>query len=221
LNKRTPGEKFFLDPAVVEVHSSLERPPFMADDPDFADFLRRIRDGDDRAAEELVRRFEPMIRREVRMRLGDKRLQRAFDSVDVSQSVLADFLSQAAAGRYELEGPEQLVRLLVTMTRNRLVSRARRERRMVRDVSRLADEPGILAGILDSQPSPSEVVSREEQWDLLKKSLSDEELQIVDLRLAGNSWDEIAARLGGTGPARRMQLSRRLDRLEKQIGASD
>ena len=168
-----------------------------------------------------MRRFEPMIRREVRMRLGDKRLQRAFDSVDVSQSVLADFLSQAASGRYELEGPEQLVRLLVTMTRNRLVLRVRRERRMVRDVSRLADEPGILAGVLDSQPSPSEVVSREEQWDLLKKSLSDEELQIVDLRLAGHSWDEIAARLGGTGSARPMQLSRRLDRLEKQIGASD
>ena len=148
----------------------------MADEPDFADFLRRIRDGDDRAAEELVRRFEPMIRREVRMRLGDKRLQRAFDSVDVSQSVLADFLSQAASGRYELESPEQLVRLLVTMTRNRLVSRAVARRRMVRDVRRLADEPGILAGVLDSRPSPSEIVSREEQWDLLKKSLSDEEL---------------------------------------------
>lgn len=193
----------------------------MVDDPDFADFLRRIRDGDDRAAEELVRRFEPTIRREVRMRMGDKRLRRSFDSVDVSQSVLANFLSQAATGRYELEGPEQLVRLLVTMTRHRLVSRARRERRLVRDVRRLAAEPGLLEGVVDSRPSPSEIVSRQEQWELLRKSLSDEEQQIVDLRLAGHSWDEIAARLGGTGPARRMQLSRRLDRLERQIAASD
>lgn len=193
----------------------------MADDPDFVDFLRRIRDGDDRAAEELVRRFEPIIRREVRMRIGDKRLRRAFDSVDVSQSVLANFLSQAAKGRYELEGPEQLVRLLMTMTRHRLVSRARRERRMVRDVRRLAAEPGILEGVVDSRPSPSAIVSRQEEWELLKTSLSDEELQMVDLRLSGHSWDEIATRLGGTGPARRMQLSRRLDRLERQIGAAD
>ena len=193
----------------------------MADDPDFADFLRRIRDGDDAAAEELVRRFEPTIRREVRMRIGDKRLRRAFDSVDVSQSVLANFLSQAATGRYELEGPEQLVRLLVTMTRHRLVSRVRRERRLVRDVRRLAADPGILEGVVDSRPSPSEIVSRREEWELLKSSLSDEEQEIVDLRLAGHSWDEIATRLGGTGPARRMQLSRRLDRLQRQIGAAD
>jgi RNA polymerase sigma factor (sigma-70 family) len=193
----------------------------MADDPDFADFLRRIRDGDDAAAEELVRRFEPTIRREVRMRIGDKRLRRAFDSVDVSQSVLANFLSQAATGRYELEGPEQLVRLLVTMTRHRLVSRVRRERRLVRDVRRLVADPGMLEGVVDSRPSPSEIVSRREQWELLKNSLSYEEQQIVDLRLAGHCWDEIATRLGGTGPARRMQLARRLDRLERQIGATD
>lgn len=190
----------------------------MAGDPDFADFLRRIRDGDDRAAEELVRRYEPMIRREVRMRIGDKRLRRAFDSVDISQSVLSSFLSQAATGRYEMEGPEQLARLLMTMTRHRLVSRARRERRLVRDVGRLAAESGILDGLVDSRPSPSEIVSRQEQWEMLKRSLSDEELEIVDLRLAGYSWDEIAKRLGGTGPARRMQLSRRLNSLERQMG---
>lgn len=193
----------------------------MAGDPDFADFLRQIRDGDDRAAEELVRRFEPIIRREVRMRIGDKRLRRAFDSVDVSQSVLANFLSQAAKGRYELECPDQLLRLLLAMTRHRLVSRARRERRQVRDVRRLAVEPGILEGLVDPRPSPSQIVSRQEQWELLKSSLSDEERQIVDLRLAGHSWDEIAAHLGGTGPARRMQLSRRLDRLERQMGPAD
>jgi hypothetical protein len=40
----------------------------MADNPDFADFLRRIRAGDDLAAIKLVRRFEPLIRREVRLR---------------------------------------------------------------------------------------------------------------------------------------------------------
>ena len=39
----------------------------MAEDNDFADFLLRIRAGDAVAAEELVRRYEPLIRRKVRL----------------------------------------------------------------------------------------------------------------------------------------------------------
>src|SRR6476659_6235970 len=103
----------------------------MTETPDFAGYVPRIRAGDD-AALELVTRFEPLIRRQIRVRMGDDRLNRAFDSLDVSQSVFANFFSRAASGEYQLERPDQLARLLVTMARNRLVSRVRRERRMVR-----------------------------------------------------------------------------------------
>jgi hypothetical protein len=40
---------------------------------DFADFLWSIRAGDEDAARELVRRFEPLVRREVRLRIADRR----------------------------------------------------------------------------------------------------------------------------------------------------
>lgn len=193
----------------------------MPDNPDFADFLRRIRAGDDLAAMELVRRFEPLIRREVRTRIGDQRLKRAFDSVDVSQSVLAIFFSRAATGEYELERPEQLARLLVTMARNRLVSRARKERRLVRDVRRLALDPAVLEQVPDRQSSPSEVLSKKEQVAQLEVYLTDEEQQILNLRTEGLSWDEVAARIGGSGQARRMQLSRGIERLERQLGPAD
>ena len=165
---------------------------------------------------ELVRRFEPLIRREVRMRIGDDRLNRAFDSVDVSQSVLAYFFSRAADGEYELDRPEQLARLLITMARNRLISRARTERRLVRDVRRLTADPGVLEQVVDAQPSPSELVSRKEELELLKASLTEGELQIFELRTGGLSWDEVATRLGGSGQARRMQLARGLERIERQ-----
>ena len=56
----------------------------------FADFVRRIRAGDERAAAELLRHYEPFIRREVRFRLQDRRLQRVFDSQDICQLVLAN-----------------------------------------------------------------------------------------------------------------------------------
>jgi RNA polymerase sigma factor (sigma-70 family) len=195
---------------------SEEPPSSVTEDLDFVAFLRRIRAGDDRAATELVRRFEPLIRREVRMRIGDNRLNRAFDSVDVCQSVLACFFSQAATGEFELYQPEQLARLLLTMARNRLISGARVERGLVRDIRRLAADPGVLEQVTDGRPSPSQIVSRREELELLKASLTEEERQIFDLRVGGLSWNEVATRLGGSGPARRMQLSRGLERIERR-----
>ena len=100
----------------------------MADESVFADFLLRIRAGDEQAAAELVRRFEPAIRLEVRMRLGDPRLRRVLDSMDLCQSVLASFFLHVAAGRYDLERPDQLVRLLVAIARNKVAYQARRQR---------------------------------------------------------------------------------------------
>jgi hypothetical protein len=55
----------------------------------YAEFIRRIRSGDQDAAAELVRLYEPEIRLEVRtwLRLRDPRLRRVFDSMDICQSV--------------------------------------------------------------------------------------------------------------------------------------
>ena len=77
----------------------------MSNSTTFATFMRRIRSGDGSAAEELVRHYEPIIRREVRLRLEDRRLYRVFDSMDVCQSVLGSFFLRAAAGQYDLERP--------------------------------------------------------------------------------------------------------------------
>jgi RNA polymerase sigma-70 factor (ECF subfamily) len=72
-----------------------------------------------------VRQYESAIRLEVRMRLGDTRLRRAFDSMDVCQSVLASFFVRAA-GQLDLNEAGQLVRLLVGMARNKLAFEVRK-----------------------------------------------------------------------------------------------
>src|SRR6516164_3899598 len=105
----------------------------MADDSTFTEFLGRVRAGDEQAAAALVRRYESAVRVEVRMRLADSRLRRVFDTMDLCQSVLASFLLRAAAGQYDLERPEQLVRLLVAMARNKVAYQARRQRAQRRD----------------------------------------------------------------------------------------
>src|SRR6059058_2495721 len=98
----------------------------MSDDNAFADLIRRIRAGDELAAAELVKRYEPAIRLEVRLRLGDARLRRVFDSMDVCQSVLASFFVRAASGQYELEDPGQLIALLFQMARHKLAHQVAR-----------------------------------------------------------------------------------------------
>ena len=59
----------------------------MPGDTTFQDLIRRVRAGDGQAAVELVRLYEPTIRRVARVPLADSRLQRLFDSQDVCQSV--------------------------------------------------------------------------------------------------------------------------------------
>ena len=189
----------------------------MADDNTFADFLRRIRAGDEQAAAELVRRYESAVRIEVRMRLADSRLRRILDTMDICQSALASFFLRAAAGEYDLERPEQLVRLLVTIARNKVAYQARRQQAQRRDRRRdvEADRPGReLAG---AEPSPSRVASGRELLAELRRRLTPEELRVADLRAEGRQWAEIAATLGGTVEARRKQLARALDRVTSQL----
>src|SRR5262245_25348802 len=108
----------------------------MLDGGTFADFVGRIRAGDEQAAADLVRRYQPVIRVAVRTRLGDRRLRRVLDSMDICQSVLKSFFVRAGAGQYDLERPEQLQRLLVAIATNKVAFQARRQRAGNRDIRR-------------------------------------------------------------------------------------
>jgi RNA polymerase sigma-70 factor (ECF subfamily) len=194
----------------------------MADASTFAEFVCRIRAGDERAARELVRQYEPLIRREVRLHLEDQRLCRLFDSLDVCQSVLASFFVRAAVGQYDLENPENLLKLLVRMTRNKLASAARQQRRHRRDQRRLAaDGVRIIASLPDEEPSPSRQVASKELLERFLEELGPEEKQLAELRGQGLAWADVAERLGGTAQARRMQLSRAVDRVARRLGLED
>jgi len=127
----------------------------------FHELMTRVRTGDDQAAEELVRRYESTIRMAVRVRLEHLGLRRLLDSVDICQSVLANFFVRAATGQFDLESPTQLVNLLVTMAKNRLVNHARHLHAAKRDERRRdgGADPDELA---DPGASPSKVVANRE-----------------------------------------------------------
>ena len=182
------------------------------------EMVARIRKGDEQAAADLVREYEPLIRREVRLRLEDRRLRRTLDSLDVCQSVWAGFFLRAAAGKYELDEPGQILRLLVSIARNKVAGAARRQHRQRRDGRRVQTSDEALAQIPDSTPTPSETVSGEELLKKFRNHLTADESKIADLRAEGSTWAEIAIAIGGTPQARRVQWSRAVERVIKQIG---
>jgi RNA polymerase sigma factor (sigma-70 family) len=193
----------------------------MPDASPFAEFIARIRAGDARAAEELVRRYEPLVRRAVRIRLEDRKLGRLFDSMDVCQSVLKSFFVRTAAGQYDLDEPGQLVGLLVAMAGTKLACEARRQHRQRRDQRRVAEGDEALGGVAADDPSPSRAVAARDLLNAARERLTEEERRLADLRGEGLTWEEVAARVGGTAQARRVQLSRALDRVARELGIDE
>jgi RNA polymerase sigma-70 factor (ECF subfamily) len=189
----------------------------MSDEPSFRDLIARVRSGDEHAAAELVRRYEPSIRRAVRFRLTDPRLRRTCDSMDVCQSVLLSFFVRAASGQYDLDTPEQLLRLLTTMARNKLLNQARHQRAARRAAG---IEPNGLDGIElpDGEPGPGRQAEARELLQEVHRRLTPEERRLVELRNQGKDWNTIASEVGGTPAALRQQLHRALARLTQQLG---
>jgi RNA polymerase sigma-70 factor (ECF subfamily) len=188
----------------------------MTADDSFSRFLARVRAGDEQAAQELVRRYEAAIRLEIRLRLRQRR--RFFDSMDICQSVLASFFVRVALGQFDLNGPDDLIRLLVRMTRNKLAYHVRKERAQCRDCRRVDDVPVQEVETASAAAGPDRTVSGREVLEQFRARLSEEERRIADLRGEGRSWAEIAGLMGGAPQARRMQLARAADRVAGELG---
>ena len=188
----------------------------MPPDPSFDELIRQVGNGDEQAATRLVRDFEPVVRRVLRARLRGARARCDFDSLDICQSVLAIFFVRVAAGEYDLKEPDDLIKLLLTMTRNKLAEKMRHQHRLRRDSRRTVGGVEELA-LASRGPSPSSVVAGKELLEQVRQRLSEEERQMVELRGQGLSWEEVAASQGGTAGARRNQLARALDRVAVEL----
>ncbi|MGL1608738.1 hypothetical protein ACSTHC_00255, partial [Vibrio parahaemolyticus] len=86
-------------------------------------------------------------------------MRRVYDSVDVSQSVLGSFFLRVSLGEYDLQSPEDLLKLLVTMARNKVADETRKAQAACRDLRR--NESGNVEwhAIADNQSTPSTEVA--------------------------------------------------------------
>ena len=178
----------------------------------------RVRAGDQHAATELVRIYEPALRRMVRLRLRDRHLRRLLDSADVGQAVLLHFLVRVASGEYECCTPEQVLRLLATMARHHLVNLALREQAGKRDYRRLAEVSADECAIAARGSSPSQHVAAQELMHKARQLLTPDQRQLLELRQQGHPWSAIARMVGGRPAALRLHLTRALARVACDLG---
>jgi RNA polymerase sigma-70 factor (ECF subfamily) len=184
----------------------------------FAELIRRVRAGDEAAAGELVRRYEPAIRRVVRVHLRDPRLRRVLDSTDVCQSVLATFFVRANLGQFELDTPESLLRLLASIARHKVTNVARKQQAARRDYRRELILGERVGQVRAAQSDPGEQAAARELLAKVRERLADDERDMAERRGRGDSWAEVAAAHGGSPESARKKLARALDRVLGQLG---
>jgi RNA polymerase sigma factor (sigma-70 family) len=187
----------------------------------FQELIERVRRGDQAAADELLRRYEPALRRVIQVRLFDARVRRVHDADDICQSVLASFFVRLALGQYEFDSPEALIKLLGSMARNKIIDKGRRA-----DKEGHADQRVPLAELPDgamasAEATPSQKLTVQELIHEARSRLSPDERQLLDLREEGLEWGDIAVRVGGEPEALRKRLARASALVAQQLGLAE
>lgn len=181
-----------------------------------ADLVDLARQGDQAAFAELVRRFEPEVRRFIRLKLTDPALCRRVDDSDIFQSVLANFYVKLRAGDYDLQEPSNLAALLTVLARNKIIDHARKPA-----VRRGQSNEAALLGLLDSAETPSVEMAIEELLARARQFLNGEELLLIEWRKEGKEWPEIAALRGCSAEAARKRYERAVSRVREQLGLGE
>jgi RNA polymerase sigma-70 factor (ECF subfamily) len=157
----------------------------------FSETFARACQGDESALRELLEKYGDYLRRVIRHRL-DERLRSRFDSLDFVQMVWASFFAEPnPLARFS--SPEQMIRYLAGMARNKLIDQQRR---------RLAGKRAACETPLDetapdaprSNETPSQCAIARERLQILQKLACERDREIMRLRLMGLSYREIAER---------------------------
>ena len=175
----------------------------------FLELLARVRGGDDFAAAELVQRYERIVLRSVRSRLG-KSMRSAMDSMDVMQSVHRSLLTGVRNKRFELTSPQQLIGLAVVMVQRKVARHWRKLKQFPTIGSGAGGQSVVTAldAIASDESAPSEMAAASDLLNRLLGQLGDVDRQLVRLKLDGYSSVEAGQILGREPAFIRMRWSR-------------
>ena len=178
----------------------------MLEDASNQELLAAWRDGNERAARVLVRRYMTRLTALARARLSRK-LARRLDSEDIVMSAWRSFF--AAAGRDQIAVPDDdnLWPLLVTMTLRKLARQAERHTASKRTVdAEVAAES--WPEVVSRDPTPDEAAMVTDEVESLMAALSQTDQDILSRQLQGEEHAAIAAAVGCSERTVRRALQR-------------
>ncbi len=183
--------------------------------------VSRVRQGDEEAARILVQTYETEIRAEIRARFRDRRLRRILETMDIFQSVFATFFTRVALGQYDAEHPAELLRLLVRITRSKVIDQHRRQSAARRDYRRVESLNDDESAAESPDTDPERQLAVADLVQRIRDRMSENERKVVDLRLAGRSWDEVAQTLDENVDAVRKRFDRAITRASNAANVKD
>src|SRR5262245_66420512 len=155
----------------------------------FAEFLIRLRDQGDHAAQELFGRFAHQLIALAHRHIGGG-LRHKVDPEDVVQSAYKSFFFRYGAGKLDVVNWNSLWGLLTLITVRKCAERVAYHRADCRDAAREVSPPagGERASwpeALGREPTPLEAAQLSETVDQLLASLDEDERPVLELSLQG------------------------------------
>lgn len=163
-------------------------------------WIRELKGGNQSAIERLWNRYYLSLSSKARTLFG-KRSRAVQDEEDIAAAALDFLLSDKL---HNINNRQELIKVLVTITRNKVCDHKRRTGALTRGggrVSTICDLDVPLREHVENLQSkldgPEIVAKVRDLYRHLKKSLPDEELQLIcELRVNGAPIEEIAEKLG-------------------------
>lgn len=158
--------------------------------------IRRFRSGEDDAATQLYKRYAERLHRLAQRNTGTD-LARRFDAEDVVQSVFRTFFRRVRTGLYDLPDGDELWRLLLVISLNKIRALAIHHRAQKRSVTAtVAPGTELLAQLTDENSENLALTSLKMVIGDVLSSLPDVQQQMVVRRIEGCQVEEIAAETG-------------------------
>ena len=174
----------------------------MAVDDDFAALMARAKAGDQAAIRLFLSRFGREVQMMVRARLPQK-LRGQYDSSDFVQAVWLSFFSELPRDAPIFQKVVHLRQYLAGVARNKIFEQHRRLTRTEKyDICReerlyiRRGDRDVPRDVISPDPSPSQAAQAEDRLDRLIAGRSQREVDVIQLRRLGLTFEEIAAQIG-------------------------
>lgn len=190
-------------------------------DNDLTQLLADYREGDRNAARKIFQHYAARLCELAHKNLSD-RLKQRVDGEDVVQSVFRTFFKHQADGDFDIKNSEELWKLLVAITRHKVLRVAKQHGRKKRSVNleqmSLNDQVVEIAG---QEPTVEDAAILTDHVAKLLDGLDNRYSRFLELRLSGMGMTDIASEMGLS----RQQVHRLNDvlkvRLNGMLGRQD